>query len=201
MDFGAAETTPGGSGVQSGEGTLLPESGSDSSVLLADLREALRAKTAPIVPATRTSVPFTYVYVGDHLTQDNGGGFSATPPGNWTGMKLMFGDGDRESEILLYMNAGAKKGQFSMKDPRFGIWRWRNSRRRCERVGQLTTLRTLDGKLQVRAERQQPAIAILHHKFARLPWHVGERPGEFDALGRILRIECVGIVNEQVRVE
>src|SRR5262245_41991067 len=41
MDFGAAETTPaktvGGPVVKSGEGTLIPESGSDSSVLLVDL--------------------------------------------------------------------------------------------------------------------------------------------------------------------
>jgi hypothetical protein len=36
-------------------------------------------------------------------------------------MKLIFGDGDRESEIFLHINASIKKGQFSMKDPR--IWR------------------------------------------------------------------------------
>src|ERR1039457_2735960 len=35
-------------------------------------------------------------------------------------MKLIFGDGDRESEIFLHINASIKKGQFSMKDPRFG---------------------------------------------------------------------------------
>jgi hypothetical protein len=124
MDFGAAESTPattaGAPGVKSGEGTLLPEPGSDTSVLLADLQKALQAKSAPSRPPTKTSVPFTYVYAGDHLSQASGGGFSANPPGDWTAMRLIFGDGDRQSEILLHINAGAKKGQFSMKDPRYG---------------------------------------------------------------------------------
>jgi len=124
MDFGAAETTPGktagDSGTKSGEGTLIPEPGSDSSVLLVDLQKALRAKNAPTAPVTKTSIPFTYVYIGDHLSQARAGAFNANPPGNWTALKLIFGDGDRESEIFLHINASTKKGQFSMKDPRYG---------------------------------------------------------------------------------
>src|SRR5262249_8196085 len=77
MDFGAAESTPGNSGVKSGEGTLLPEPGSDSSVLLVDLQKALRARTAPKVPLTKTSIPFTYVSIGENLSQARGGGFNA----------------------------------------------------------------------------------------------------------------------------
>jgi hypothetical protein len=124
IDFGAAESTPGKaageSAVKSGEGTLIPEPGSDSSVLLVDLQKALRAKTAPKAPLTKTSIPFTYVNVGDNLSQARSGGFNANPPGNWTALKLIFGDGDRESEIFVHINARIKKGQFSMKDPRYG---------------------------------------------------------------------------------
>ena len=124
FDFGPSELTPGKAagepGVKSGEGTLLPEPGSDSSVLLVDLQKALRAKTAPRAPLTKTTIPFTYINVGDNLSQAPGGGFNANPPGNWTARKLIFGDGDRESEIFLHINATIKKGQFSMKDPRFG---------------------------------------------------------------------------------
>ncbi len=124
MDLGAAESTPGktagDSGVKSGEGTLIPEPGSDSSVLLADLQKALRAKTAPTVPSTKTSIPFTYVTIGDNLSQAGAGGFNANPPGNWISMKLVFGDGERVSEIFLHVNASTKRGQFSVKDPRFG---------------------------------------------------------------------------------
>src|ERR1051325_3070580 len=84
MDFGTPESTPGKNAgdpaVKSGEGTLLPEPGSDSSVLLADLQKALRAKTAPRAPDTKTSIPFTYVYAGENLSQARGGGFNAHPP-------------------------------------------------------------------------------------------------------------------------
>lgn len=124
IDFGAAESKPGKtageSGVKSGEGTLIPEPGSDSSVLLLDLQRTLRAKTAPRAPLTKTSVPFTFVNAGDSLSQARDGGFNANPPGNWTALKLIFGDGDRVSEIFLHINASIKKGQFSMKEPRYG---------------------------------------------------------------------------------
>src|SRR5436305_3885239 len=57
IDFGAAETVPGktagDSAVKSGEGTLIPQPGSDSSVLLVDLQKVLRAKTAPGAPLTK----------------------------------------------------------------------------------------------------------------------------------------------------
>ena len=124
IDFGAAESVPGKAAgdpvVLSGEGTLLPEPGSDSSALLIDLQKTLRAKTPPKAPVTKTSVPFTYMKIGEHLSPGPGGGFNANPPGDWTGMKLIFGDGDRVSEIFLHINAGAKKAQFSMKEPRYG---------------------------------------------------------------------------------
>ncbi|MEO8127813.1 MAG: hypothetical protein ABJF23_15700 [Bryobacteraceae bacterium] len=113
IDLGAPES-------KSGEGTLLPEPGSDSSVLLADVQRVLRARTAPKAPQTKTSVPFTYRNLGDHLSHAPGGGFNATPAGDWTALRLIFGDSDRESEIFLHINDNAKKGQFSMTDPRYG---------------------------------------------------------------------------------
>jgi len=106
--------------VKSGEGTLLPEPGSDSSALLPHLQNVLRAKAAPTPAATKTSVPFTYIYVGENLSQAPKGGFKSNPPGHWTTLKLIFGDGDQESQIFLNINANTKKGQFSMKDPAYG---------------------------------------------------------------------------------
>jgi len=59
-----------------------------------------------------------------------------------------------------------------------------------------------DGRrLQVRAESQQTAIAILHHELPLVPWHVAKSPSELYALGGVLGIKCVGIFNEQVRVK
>lgn len=100
MDFGAAESTPNG---KSGEGTVIPQAGSDSSALLADLQKVLQAKTAPVAPPTKTSVPFTYILQGSD-----------------SAMKLIFGDGDKQSEILMNIDSAAKKAKFSMKDPRYG---------------------------------------------------------------------------------
>jgi hypothetical protein len=56
-------------------------------------------------------------------------------------------------------------------------------------------------RLQVRAEGKQPAIAILHHKLTRVPWHVGKSPREFHASRCILSVKRVRIFDEYVRVE
>ena len=60
---------------------------------------------------------------------------------------------------------------------------------------------TTETRLQIRAEGYQTAVAILHYKLTRVPWHVGKSPSEFYALGCVLGIKCVGIFDEQVRVE
>lgn len=136
IEAGAAKSTPGKTatdfGIKSGEGRLIPEPGSDSSVLLADLRKALKAKTAPRPPLKKTSIPFTYANIGDNLSQAGGGSHSANPPGNWTALKLFFG-GDQEVEVFLNINARIKKAQFSIKDPDYGVWCWPNSQRCSER--------------------------------------------------------------------
>lgn len=54
---------------------------------------------------------------------------------------------------------------------------------------------------QVRAERQQTAVASLHHELARVLWCVAKSLSEFHAPGRVLGVKCVGIFDEQVRVE
>ncbi len=50
-------------------------------------------------------------------------------------------------------------------------------------------------RLQVCAESQQTAIAILHHELPLVPWHVAKSPSEFHALGGVLGIKCVGTFN------
>jgi hypothetical protein len=124
MDFGPTESVPGKNPadpkIESGEGTLQPEPTSDSSVLLADLQKALHAKSLPVPAEKKTSVPFTYVKIGDNLSQTSGGGFSKIPPGNWTSMKLIFGPENKEGEVFLNINPNIRKGQFSMKDPDSG---------------------------------------------------------------------------------
>jgi hypothetical protein len=102
IEVGAAKSTPGQTaadfGIKSGEGRLIREPGSDSSVLLGDLRKALKAKTAPRPPLKKTTIPFTYANIGDNLSQAGGGGFSANPPGNWTALKLSSGRETRKQK-------------------------------------------------------------------------------------------------------
>jgi hypothetical protein len=107
-------------GITSGEGRLVPERGSDSSLLLIDLRKALQAKTEIKPASTKTIVTFTFANIGDNLPQTNGGGFAERPAGNWTALKLFFGEGDKEAEVFLNINRQIRKAQFSMKDPDYG---------------------------------------------------------------------------------
>jgi len=124
VEFGPARATPGKTAtdfsIKSGDGRFIPEAGSDSSALLADLQKALQAKTQPLPAATKTSLPFTYANIGDNLSQARGGGFNTTPPGNWMALKLFLGQGEQESELFLNINIKTKKGQLSMKDPDYG---------------------------------------------------------------------------------
>ena len=106
--------------IQAGKGRLVAEPGSDASVLLVDLKNALEAKELPSKVQRIESLPFNFVIFGNNNSQASGGGFSAEPPGNWTPMKLFFGDGEQECEVFLNLNPVIKKGQFSIKDPDYG---------------------------------------------------------------------------------
>src|SRR5690348_6854791 len=70
----------------------------------------------------------------------------------------------------------------------------RQAVRRLDELGALRVLersmplQNLGRRLQVRAESQQTAIAILHHELPALPWHVAKSPTEFYALGGVLGI-------------
>src|SRR5215472_3212343 len=56
-------------------------------------------------------------------------------------------------------------------------------------------------QLQVRAEREQPAIAIFHHKLPRVLGHVRKSAHEFNTSCSILSIKRVRILDEKVRVQ
>lgn len=52
--------------------------------------------------------------------QAPGGGFNASPPGNWIAIKIFIGEGEQEAEVFLNFNTIIGKGQFSIKDPDYG---------------------------------------------------------------------------------
>jgi hypothetical protein len=57
------------------------------------------------------------------------------------------------------------------------------------------------GSVQVCAEGQEAAVAILHDKLAGVPGGVGEFAGELNAVGRVLGIEGVYVIDIEVGVE
>jgi len=106
--------------IEQGEGSFIAEPGSDSSILLADLKKALEAKKLPSKVQRVRSLPFTFVSFGKNQSQASDGGFNAKPPGNWTPMKIFIGEGEQEGDVFLNLNPVIKKGQFSIKDPDYG---------------------------------------------------------------------------------
>jgi hypothetical protein len=104
-----------------GQGRFLAEPGSDATVLLADLKKALEAKTIPAKQQRVQVLPFTFVNLGDNLSQaPAGGGFNANPPGGWTAIKIFMGEGEQEAEVFVNFNQATGKGQFSIKDAGYG---------------------------------------------------------------------------------
>jgi len=106
--------------VKQGEGKFIAEPGSDASVLLADLKNALEAKRFPAKVQRVRDLPFVFVSLGQNQSQGADGGFNDQPPGHWTPLKLFIGEGEQEGEVFLNLNPVIKKGQFSMKDPEYG---------------------------------------------------------------------------------
>jgi hypothetical protein len=106
--------------MKTGEGKFVAVPDSDASVLLADLRKALQANASPKNVARIASLRFTFTNLGDNCSRAPGGGFNRTPSGDWTAMKIFFGEGDEESEVFLNLNPTTRKGEFSMKDPDYG---------------------------------------------------------------------------------
>ena len=106
--------------IGTGQGRFLAEPGSDATVLLADLKKALEAKALPAKIQRVQELPFTFVNLGDNLSQAHGGGFNANPPGGWTAIKIFIGEGDQEGEVFVNFNPAIGKGQFSIKDVDYG---------------------------------------------------------------------------------
>ena len=106
--------------IQQGEGKFIAEAGSDASVLLADLKKSLEAKTFPPKVKKSEQSSVCLPNLGKNQSQGSGGGFNDQPPGHWTPIKLFIGKGEQEGQVFLNLNPVLKKGQFSIKDPDYG---------------------------------------------------------------------------------
>jgi hypothetical protein len=103
-----------------GQGRFLAEPGSDATVLLADLQRALEARAKPPKILRIPALPFTFVNIGNNLSQAPGGGFNANPCGGWTAIKIFMAEGEQEGQVFVNFNPAIGKGQFSIKDAEYG---------------------------------------------------------------------------------
>ena len=78
--------------IKTGTGRFISEPGSDASVLLADLKKALEAKSLPTKIQRASTLTFTFVNLGDNWSQAKGGGFNQKPPGHWAATKIFIGE-------------------------------------------------------------------------------------------------------------
>jgi hypothetical protein len=101
-----------------GSGKFLPEPGSDPEVFLATLAKALEAKKIPKDAHRVAVLQFDYVMLGQNQSRSRDGGFSNSPRGSWTAMKIFLGED--EGEVFLNFNPALGKAEFSIKDSDYG---------------------------------------------------------------------------------
>lgn len=106
--------------MEAGNGNFIAQAGSDSCILLSDLKRILEAENMPGQVKRTEVLPFDFVRLGSNLSQSADGGFSPKTKGNWTTLKLFIAQGNQESEVYLNFNESLKKGQFAIKDSEYG---------------------------------------------------------------------------------
>jgi hypothetical protein len=118
FDFELNTKPPSADGLQFGHFIAVP--GSDSSVLLRNLKNTLEAKKLPTNTQRLTELPFAFVILGNDMSHAGDGGMSTDPSGRWTAMKLFIGHEKDDAEVFLNYNASQHKGEFSIKDAEYG---------------------------------------------------------------------------------
>jgi hypothetical protein len=118
FDFELNIKQPSADGLQFGRFIAVP--GSESSVLLLNLKKTLEAKKSPVSTQRAAEIPFAFILLGNDMSHSVDGGMSSDPRGHWTTLKLFIGHEKDESEVFLNYNASLHKGEFSIKDAEYG---------------------------------------------------------------------------------
>ena len=118
FDFELNVKRPSADGLEFGRFIAVP--GSDSSVLLRNLKTTLAAKKIPAAVVRVPELPFAFILLGNDMSHAPDGGMSPEPRGHWTTLKLFIGHEKDDSEMFLNFNATLHKGEFSIKDEEYG---------------------------------------------------------------------------------
>lgn len=105
-------------GIRSGRGSFIAIKGSDPSVLLSDLKNALDATHMPGTKVRVHELPFEVAILGEHQHRDDDGSFVDADDGTWISSKLFLHGG--EYEVFFNFEPAGGKGEFSMKDSDYG---------------------------------------------------------------------------------
>jgi len=100
-----------------GHGKFIREPDSDPEDFLVAIAKALEAKHLPKNVHKIQDVPFRYVIIGTDLSRASDGGLNGSPKGNWMAVKIFISDDD---EVFMNLNPVLRKGEFSIKDPKYG---------------------------------------------------------------------------------
>lgn len=118
FDFELNSKPPSADGLGFGQFIAVP--GSDSSVLLRNLKTTLAAKKLPVRVTRVTNLPFAFILIGNDMSHASDGGLSTDPRGHWTAMKLFIGHEKDDAEVFLNFNTVLHKAEFSIKDEEYG---------------------------------------------------------------------------------
>ena len=99
--------------------TLTRRPAADCTAFLRAVAKELEFTGELPTPATRPSIVGSVVVLATDQSRspERGGGFSSTPRGRWTAMKLFLADGD--AEVYLNLNVREGAGEFVPKDAEY----------------------------------------------------------------------------------
>jgi hypothetical protein len=118
FDFELNIKPPSADGLAFGRFVAVP--GSDSLVLIRNLKTTLAAKKLPTGKERVSELPFAFILLGNDMSHDTDGGMSPEPRGHWTAMKLFIGHEKDDAEVFLNINLTLHKAEFSIKDEEYG---------------------------------------------------------------------------------
>lgn len=101
-------------------GELVSMPGSDTAAVLPALVKTLQASKIPPSPIRVHEIPFDAVILGENLSRGSDGGYSETPKGNWTAMKVFLPKGGDDGEFFLNLNPAFGEAEITIKDPDYG---------------------------------------------------------------------------------
>ncbi len=106
-------------GAVTGVGSFIADPRSDSSVLLTELQELLKASQPPSHDIRVRELPFQFVITGQNLDRGPNGDVVDSATGDWVRTRLFLGP-QQDKEIQFNFQKSGGTGEFLVADPKIG---------------------------------------------------------------------------------